>query len=120
MGLVNRSAPTFSVSLFHFDNEAAARRSVQDTLYSHTPTALTKEGYDDFYSGTGGLLIGRRGTSVVALYSGPQEVSDAVFAAIAKNLPANPTLLPDLIHYAHPMRFGDTAPLHAALPKRLK
>jgi hypothetical protein len=49
--------------------------------------------------------------------SSPSEGFDAVFAAIAKNLSASPELLPDLIHYAYTMHFGDTAPLHALLAK---
>jgi hypothetical protein len=112
------SAPVFSVSLFGFDNEAAARAKVQEELHFFTsPTALTKAGYNEFYSGSGGRLIGRRGAILVDMNSSPSEGFDAVFAAIAKNLSASPELLPDLIHYAYTMHFGDTAPLHALLAK---
>jgi hypothetical protein len=112
------SAPAFSVGLFGFDNEATARAKVQEELHFFTsPTALTKEGYDEFYSGSGGRLIGRRGAVLVNMNSSPPEGFDAVFAAIAKNLSANPALLADLIHYAYTMHFGDTAPLHAVLAK---
>jgi len=112
------SAPAFSVSLFVFDNEADARAKVQEELHFFTsPTALTKAGYDEFYSGSGGRLIGRCGDILVNMNSSPSEGFDAVFAAIAKNLSASPELLPDLIHYAFTMHFGDTAPLHAVLAK---
>jgi len=112
------SAPAFSVGLFGFDNEAAARAKVQEELHFFTsPTALTKAGYDEFYSGSGGRMIGRRGAILVNMNSSPPEGFDAVFAAIAKNLSASPELLPDLIHYAYTMHFGDTAPLHALLAK---
>ena len=111
-------APAFSVGLFGFDNEAAALAKVQEELHNFTsPTALTKAGYDEFYSGSGGRLIGRRGAIVVNMNSSPPEGFDAAFAAIANNLSANPVLLPDLIHYAYTMHFGDTAPLHAVLAK---
>lgn len=112
------SAPAFSVSLFGFDNEAAARAAVQEELHFFTsPTAMTKAGYDEFYSGSGGRLIGRRGAIVVNINSSPPDGFDALFAAIAKNLSANPQLLPDLIRYAYTTHFGDTAPLHAVLAK---
>ena len=112
------SAPAFSVGLFGFANEATARAKVQEELHFFTsPTALTKEGYDEFYSGSGGRLIGRRGVVLVNMNSSPPEGFDAVFAAITKNLSANSQLLPDLIHYAYTMHFGDTAPLHAVLAK---
>jgi hypothetical protein len=112
------SAPAFSISLFGFDNEAAARAKVQEELHFFTsPTALTKAGYDEFYAGSGGRLIGRRGDILVNMNSSPPEGFDTVFAAIAKNLSANPALLADLIDYAYTMHFGDTAPLHAVLAK---
>ena len=110
------SMPTFSVGLFGFDNEAAARAKVQEELnFFSSPTALTKAGYDEFYSGSGGRLIGRRGAILVDMNSSPPEGFDAVFTTISKNLSASPVLLPDLIHYAYTMHFGDTAPLHAVL-----
>jgi hypothetical protein len=114
----DRLAPKSSVELFAFDNEAAARGKVQEELHFFTsPSASAKAGYDEFYSANGGRLIGRRGAIMVVMYSSPLEGSDSVFAAIANNLAANPALLPDLIHFAHSMHFGDTAPLHAVMAK---
>jgi len=117
-GLTNRPTTGFSVSLFSFDNEAAARANVQEELHFFTsPVALVKTGYDEFYSGKKGRLIGRCGAIVVSMDSSPPNDSDAVFAAVAKNLSANPALLHDLIHYALTMHFGDAAPLRALLSK---
>jgi hypothetical protein len=112
------SAPAFSVGLFGFDSEATAREKFQEELHSFSsPTALTKAGYDGFYSGSEGRLIGRCGAILVVMFSNPPEGFDAVLDALAKNISASPALLPDLIHYAYSMHFGDTAPLRAVLAK---
>jgi hypothetical protein len=108
----------FSASLFGFTNEAAAREVFQSESRSAISRAvLTNVGYDEFFSDDQGRVIGRRGASVVLLHSAPPGQRDAVLAALSKNLSAHPTLLPDLIPYAHTMHFGDTAPLRAALSK---
>lgn len=117
-GQADRPVLMFSVQLFAFDNQAAAREKVQEELhYFVSPAALTEEGYDEFYAGNGGRVIGRCGAVVVATILSPPEGRDAVFAAIARNLSSNPALLPALIHYAYTMHFGDIGPLHAVLAK---
>ena len=66
-GQADRPVPMFSVQLFAFDNQAAARRKVQEELhYFVSPAALTKAGYDEFHAGDGGRLLGRRGAVEVA------------------------------------------------------
>jgi len=117
-GLTDMPAPIFSVQLFAFDNEATSREKVQEELqFFVSPAALTKAGYDEFYAGNGGRLIGRLGAIVVGTSLSPPEGLDAVFAAIARNLSADSGLLPALIHYAYTMHFGDTGPLHEVLAK---
>ena len=117
-GRADRPAPTFSLQLSALANEAAARAKVQEELHFFvSPAALTKAGYDEFYAGNGGRLIGRLGAIVVGTSLSPPEGFDAVYAAIPRNLSADSALLPALIHYAYTMHFGDTAPLHAVLAK---
>jgi hypothetical protein len=113
------------VFLSAFDNELAARDEIrQELTFSKQPVASTKSGYDEFYSeerGETAEMIGRRGDVVVRLLSDQSILSnqpkafERIFDAIATNLSANPALLPDLVHYAWTMHFGDTAPLRAAL-----
>ncbi|MGH7941092.1 MAG: discoidin domain-containing protein, partial [Limisphaerales bacterium] len=117
-GLTNQPTTKCLVFLYSFDNEAAARSEVQGQLrFCTSLVVLRKAGYDEFYSGIRGPLmemIGRRGTFVVFAESSPPK-SDAVFAALATNLSANPTLPLDLIHYAYTMHYGNTAHLRAML-----
>jgi len=114
----DRPGPAFSIILSGFDNERAARNNVQDELhFFKSSMSLTKAGFDEFYSDGDVRWIGRRGTSVVNLVSGPAAGFDAGFAALAQHLSINPELLPNLIRYAYSMHFGPTAPLHSALAK---
>jgi hypothetical protein len=116
--LTNALAVRFSISLFGFTNEAAAREEFQqESSYFASPAAVTNAGYDELYSDHQGRLIGRHGASVVLMNSGPPEQCDAVLRAIAKNLSANRALLPDLVQYAYTMHFGELAPLQAGLSK---
>lgn len=114
----NRLATIPDVRLFAFDNDAAARDQVRSELPSFkSPTALTRAGYDEFYAGNEGRMIGRRGADVVLLRSIRSKRFDAVLDAIATNLAAHPELLSNLVHYARTMHFGDPAALHVVLSR---
>jgi hypothetical protein len=117
-GPTNGMATILSVSLSAFNDEMVARDEIRQELTSFKePVASTNAGYDEFFSGKEGEMIGRRGATVVLLRPGQPGQFDALFGAIAANLSSNPTLLPDLIHYAYTMHYGDPAPLRTVLSK---
>jgi hypothetical protein len=114
----NRLTRIVSVRLSAFNDEMVARDEFgQELSFFKEPVALTNADYDEFFSGKEGEMIGRRGAMVVLLRPSQPGQFDGLFGAIATNLSANPTLLPDLIHYAYTMHFGDPAPLRVELSK---
>jgi len=118
VSVTNVPATRFVFSLYGFTNEVAAREAFQSESRSFTSSAaVTNAGYDEVFTDNQGRWIGRRGASVVLMNSGPAQEREVVLTALSKNLSAHPAFLPDLIHYAYTMHFGDPAPLRAALSK---
>jgi len=111
-------AAGYSVGLFACPNESEAHRNVQEEWRNFpAPTTLSKPGYDECYSNGAGRMAARRGSLVIIVFSSPAGGADTLLAVLGKNIAAAPSLLPDLVHYAYSMHFGDIAPLKAAMEK---
>jgi len=126
VNVVSAAVPDYSIGLLDWHSETTAIQKLQEELriweagaaITHSAESLkrqSKPDFDEFYYFGDSRAIGRRGSILVQVSSNPPGGSDAVLMALAKNLQADPALLPNLVRYAYVMHFGDTAALKVEL-----